>query len=301
MNTRREFLKTAGTAMALAAFEPAGFADPQPGQPQRKRPIGKAIMYGTVGVKGLIAEKLRAVKEAGFEGVEAMSHLDRDEFLKARDENQLHVPSVCCSTHWKENLASPDSAMRERGLDGLRVALHDAKAYGASSVLFVPAVVGKDVSYDDAYRRSQEELRKVLPLAAELNVKIAIENVWNNFHLSPLEAARYIDEFNSAAIGWHFDVGNCLRNGWPEQWIRILGPRIQKLHIKEFSRKKMDEEGLWKGFHVEFLEGDNDWPTVMKALDEIGYQGWAMAEQGGGDTPEGLKKLSDGMEKILAA
>lgn len=301
MNTRREFLKTAGAAVALAALEPAGFADPQTGQPPRKRPIGKAIMYGTVGVPGSIGQKLRAVKDAGFEGVEAMSHLDRDEFLKARDENQLHVPSVCCSTHWKENLASPDPAMRARGLDGLRVALHDAKTYGASSVLFVPAVVSKEVSYDDAYRRSQEELRKVLPLAAELNVKVAIENVWNHFHLSPLEAARYVDEFNSPAIGWHFDIGNCMRSGWPEQWIRILGPRIQKLHVKEFSRKKMEEEGLWKGFKVEFLEGDNDWPTVMKALDEIGYHGWAMAEQGGGDTPEGLKNLSDRMEKILNA
>jgi hexulose-6-phosphate isomerase len=301
MNTRREFLKNAGTAMALAALEPAGFADPSNSQQQRKRPIGKAIMYATVGVPGSIGEKLHAVKEAGFEGVEAMSHLGQDEVLRAREETGLHIPSVCCSTHWKENLASPDAAMRARGLEGLRQTLRDAKAYGATSVLFVPAVVTKEVSYADAYRRSQEELRKVLPLAEELNVKIAIENVWNHFHLSPLEAARYIDEFNSPAIGWHFDVGNCLRNGWPEQWIRILGPRIQKLHIKEFSRKKMEEQGLAKGFNVQFLEGDNDWPTVMQALDDIGYHGWAMAEQGGGDTPEGLKNLSDRMERILAA
>ena len=250
---------------------------------------------------GSVGQKLRAIKDAGFEGVEAMGALDRDEVLRARDETGLHIPSVCCSTHWKENLASPDPAVRARGLDGLRLTLRNAKAYGATSVLFVPAVVNKQVSYADAYRRSQEELRKVLPLAEELNVKIAIENVWNNFHLSPLEAARYIDEFNSPAIGWHFDVGNCLRNGWPEQWIRILGPRIQKLHIKEFSRKKMEEQGLSKGFNVQFLEGDNDWPEVMRALDEIGYHGWAMAEQGGGGTPEGLKNLSDRMEKILAA
>lgn len=301
MNTRREFLKNAGTVAALAALEPAAFAEPSASQQQRKRPIGKAIMYGTVGIKGSIGEKLRAVKEAGFEGVEAMSHLDQTEFLRARDETGLHVPSVCCSTHWKENLASPDPDMRARGLDGLRHALHDAKAYGASSVLFVPAVVGKQVSYADAYKRSQQELRKVLPLAEELNVKVAIENVWNHFHLSPLEAARYIDEFNSPAIGWHFDVGNCLRNGWPEQWIRILGPRIQKLHIKEFSLKKMNEQGLWKGFDVPFLEGDNDWPEVMRSLDDIGYHNWAMAEQGGGNTPAGLKDLSDRMEKILAA
>ena len=110
-----------------------------------------------------------------------------------------------------------------------------------------------------------------------------------------------MDEFNSPAVGWHFDVGNIINYGWPEQWIRILGKRIQKLHIKEFSRKKRDSQGLWKGFDVKLLEGDNDWPAVMKALDDIGYHGWAMTEQPGGDTPEGLKDLADRLSKILAS
>jgi small GTP-binding protein len=88
-------------------------------------------------------------------------------------------------------------------------------------------------------------------------------------------AWRYVDEFNSPAVGWHFDVGNIINYGWPEQWIRILGPRIQKFHIKEYSRKKRDAEGLWKGFDVKLLEGDNDWPAVMKAVDDIGYHNWA--------------------------
>ena len=109
-----------------------------------------------------------------------------------------------------------------------------------------------------------------------------------------------MDEFKSLAVGWHFDVGNVIHFGWPEQWIRVLGKRIQKLHIKEYSRKKRDSQGLWKGFDVPFLEGDNNWPAVMKALDDIGYNGWGIAEQGGGDTPEGLKKLSEGMTKIFA-
>ena len=110
-----------------------------------------------------------------------------------------------------------------------------------------------------------------------------------------------MDEFNSPWVGWHFDVGNVINTGWPEQWIRILNKRIQKLHIKEFSRKRRDNEGLWKGFDVEFLQGDDDWPTVMKALDEIGYNGWGIAEQGGGNTLEGLRKLSSGMDKIFAS
>ena len=191
--------------------------------------------------------------------------------------------------------------MRAEGLEALQQTLRDAKRYGASSVLLVPAVVNKEVTYAEAYTRSQAEIRKAIPLAEELGVKIAIENVWNQFLLSPLEAARYVDEFNSPAVGWHFDVGNFLNYGWPEQWIRILGKRIQKLHIKEFSRKKRDNEGLWKGFDVKFLEGDNDWPAVMKALDDIGYTGWAITEQAGGDSPEGLKDLADRLEKILAS
>jgi len=138
-------------------------------------------------------------------------------------------------------------------------------------------------------------------LAEELGVKIAIENVWNHFLLSPLEAARYVDEFNSPWVGWHFDVGNVIAYGWPEQWIRTLGKRIQKLHIKEFSREKANKEGLWKGFDVPFLKGDNNWPAVMKALDEIGYDGWGIAEQSGADSAEGLKKLSEEMDRIFAS
>jgi len=132
-------------------------------------------------------------------------------------------------------------------------------------------------------------------------VRIAIENVWNHFLLSPLEAARYVDEFNSPWVGWHFDVGNVITYGWPEQWIHILGKRIQKLHIKEFSRDKANKEGLWKGFDVEYLKGDDNWPAVMKALDDIGYEGWGIAEQGGADSPEGLKKLAGEMDRIFAS
>jgi hexulose-6-phosphate isomerase len=167
--------------------------------------------------------------------------------------------------------------------------------------LFVPCTVNKEISYADAYTRSQEEIRKAIPLAEELGVKIAIENVWNNFLLSPIEAARYVDEFKSPFVGWHFDIGNILRYGWPEQWIPVLGKRILKLHIKEYSREKMQSAGLWKGFDVKLTEGDNNWPAIMKALDQINYRGWAIAEQPGGNSLEGLKDLSMRMDKILAS
>jgi hexulose-6-phosphate isomerase len=296
---RREFLKkSAGTIALAAAMTPWAVTAAE--SAASKRPIRKAIMWGTVGVKGSVAEKMKAVKEAGFEGAEMNSHMDQDEVVRARDQVGLVIPSVCGSQHWDKPLSHPDPKVREEGLEALKQTLRDARRYGASSVLLVPAIVNKEVSYGEAYTRSQTEIRKAVPLAEELGVKIAIENVWNQFLLSPLEAARYVDEFNSPAVGWHFDVGNVINYGWPEQWVRILGKRIQKLHIKEFSRKRRDKEGLWKGFDVPLLEGDDDWPAVMKALDDVGYSGWAMTEQGGGDTPAGLADLSTRLGKILS-
>jgi L-ribulose-5-phosphate 3-epimerase len=295
--TRRDFLRTAAAASAVAI---TGGLTGIAAEDVKVRKIRKGIMYSTIGVGKTVMEKFQAAKAAGFEGVEAMSHADQVEVLKAREATGLQIPSVCGQHHWAKPLSDPNPANREYGLEALKQTLKDAKKYGATSVLLVPAVVNKQVSYQEAYTRSQEQIRKALPLAEELQVKIAIENVWNQFLLSPLEAARYVDEFNSPWVGWHFDIGNVVTYGWPEQWVRILGKRIQKLHIKEYSRAKRDKQGPYAGFGVPFLEGDNDWPSIMKALDEIGYNGWGIAEQGGGGSPEGLKDLADRMDKIFA-
>ncbi len=297
---RRSFLKrgallAAAAGLGLPSWTPTRSADP------KKRAIRKGIMYATIGVKGSIMEKFQQVKAAGFEGIEAMSHLPQEEVLKARDATGLAIPSVCGSKHWDKPLTHPNPAVRAEGLQALEHTLRDAKRYGAASVLLVPGVVNKEVSYAACYDRSQEMIRKAVPLAEELRIKIAIENVWNHFLLSPLEAARYIDEFNSPWVGWHFDVGNIINYGWPEHWVRILNKRIVVLHIKEFSRDRRDKEGLWKGFDVEFEKGTNDWPAVMTALDEIGFSGWGIAEQGGAGSPEGLKKLATEMDRIFAS
>ena len=299
MLDRRQFFASASAFLAAAAVTPLGVSEAE--ESPKKRSLKKGIMYQTIGVKGSVMEKFQAVKAAGFAGIEPMGGMDQEEVLRARDTTGLQCPSVCCHTHWAKPLSDPNPDTRAVGLRGLEQTLRDAKAYGASSILLVPAVVDKRVSYADAYSRSQAEIRKAIPLAEQLGVKIAIENVWNSFLLSPLEAARYVDEFNSSAVGWHFDIGNVINFGWPEQWIRVLGKRIQKLHIKEYSRSKRDEAGPRAGFGVKFLEGDNDWPSIMKALDEIGYDGWGIAEQGGGNSPEGLKDLSDRMDKIFAS
>jgi L-ribulose-5-phosphate 3-epimerase len=290
---RRTFVKTSSALAAMAGGALGDTASP--------RKIRKGIMYATIEMKASVLDQFKAVKAAGFDGVEPMSHMSQAEVLDAFKETGMSAASVCCATHWKNPLSDPSAEVRAVGLRGLEQALQDAKAYGATSVLLVPAVVSKQVSYKDAYVRSQTEIRKALPMAQELGVKIAVENVWNHFLLSPLEAVRYIDEFESPAIGWHFDVGNEITFGWPEQWIRILGTRIQKLHIKEYSLAKRDTTGPSSGFDVKFLEGSNDWPAIMKALDEVGYQGWGIAEQPGADSPEGLKDLAERMTKIFAS
>jgi hexulose-6-phosphate isomerase len=302
LTTRRQFLKT--SALAAVTLPPLARSQETTPAPPRKRQIKKGLMWAAVPGAMPVLEKFELIQRAGFEGVEINGGMNREEVLRARDATGLAIASVVDPAHWQQTLADPIPSVRQTGLEALKTALHDAKAYGATSVLLVPAVVSQRISYDEAYTRSAVEIRKVTGLAEELGVKIAIENVWNQFLLSPLEAARYIDQFDSPAMRWHFDVGNVINFGWPEQWLRILGPRVFKLHIKEYSRKKRDAEGLWNGFQVEYLEGDNDWPAVMKALDEIGYQGWGTAEPAywppGVDLPARLAQVSRKLDHIFA-
>lgn len=294
---RREFTgKTLLAAAALGAMPVSGFASGT-----GTRNIKKGIMWGTIGVGETIAEKFEAVKEAGFDGVEPMSHLNRDEVITARDRTGLIIPSVCGALHWEFPLSHPDPEIRAKGVEALEHSIRDAAVYGADTVLLVPGRVSADVSYDECWDRSTACLRKAVPLAGEMNVTIAIENVWNSFLLSPLEAVQYIDQFESPYVKFYFDCGNILAFGWPEQWIRILGHRISKIHIKEYSMQLANSQGRGAGFRVALMEGDVNWPAVMKALDDIGYDDWAIIEQSGGNTPEGLADLSYRLDKILAS
>ena len=301
---RRDFLKTSVvglTSVSLGLCERAPGPEPAPVvAASAQGSIKKAVKFGMIEEDISILEKFKLLQSLGFDGVEmdSPSDLDRDEVIAARDETGLPIHGVVDSVHWRKTLSDPDPAVRAEGLDGLKTALDDAHAYGATTALLVPAVVNKDVSYADAYQRSQAEIRKVLPMAQELGVKIAIENVWNMFLLSPLECARYIDEFKSEWIGWYFDVGNIVNYGWPEHWIHTLGSRILKLDIKEYSREKRDNEGPYAGFRVPLGEGDCDWPAVTQALAEIGYEGWATAEIPGGDTAR-LRDIAARMDRIL--
>ena len=287
---RRDFLRIGGAAVAATALARVAAAD----EP-KKRTIHKAIMYGTLTYKGSVLDQFRAVKAAGFEGVEPMSHMNQDEVLKAFDDTGLKAASVCGATHWDKRLSDPDDTKRQEAREGVEIALKDAKRYGATSILLVPGVVNEQVSYDDCFRRSAIEIKKLLPTAQDTGVKLAIENVWNNFITKPEQALDFLAAIDSPMVGWHFDIGNVLRYGKPEEWIPKIGKRILKLHIKEYSQLQK--------FKVRLLEGDDNWPAIMKALDDIGYNGWGISEQPGEQSKdaEALKDLSERMDKVFAS
>ena len=292
----RQTIMAAGLAGLLGTVSPAA-ADPEP-----ERNVRKAVKIEMVADGDSLEEKFRQLVELGFDGVELPSPngWSVEEVVEARDATGLPIHGVVCSEHWSSPLNHPDEAVRKRCVEAIKVAVADAKAYGASSVLVVPAVVNKGMPYEDAWRLSRASLLKVVPVAEAAGVDILFENVWNNFLLSPREAAAYVDSFKSDRVGWYFDVGNIVAYGWPEQWVRVLGPRLRKVDVKEYSRKKLNDEGRWAGFGVDLLEGDCDWPAVMTALDEIGYSGWMTAEIKGGDRAW-LADVADRMDRISAA
>jgi len=300
---RRDFLKASTIAVAstvvaasLTNNSTAALKETSAKLPQLKT----AVKIGMVKGKLSLLEKFQLLKEIGYDGVEigGPTKFDDKEVLEARDKSGLLIHGVVGGAHWKKTLSDPDPQVRAEGLGIFMEEMKKAKIYGATSALLVPAVVNKDVSYADAYKRSQAEIKKALPLAEKLGIQILIENVWNNFLLSPLEEARYLDELESEMVGAYFDVGNIIRFGWPTHWIETLGKRIKKLDIKEYSRKKQRDEGIYKGFGVKIGEGDCDWPDVMKALVKIGYDGWATAEVGGGDK-ERLTEIYNNMNKAF--
>jgi L-ribulose-5-phosphate 3-epimerase len=278
---RRTFLKATGATAALTALGAAA--------PEGMR-WKKAFMLGVV--KGSILEHFQRLKDAGFQGVELLSpnELDRDEVLKARDQTGITIHGVSGSRHWTDQLSDPNPQVVERGLTAIRKEIEDCKAYGGTTVLVVPAVVTPKVSYRDAYARSQAAIKTILPDAEKAGIKIAIEEVWNKFLLSSVEFARYIDEFQSPAVGAYFDVGNVVEYGFPQEWIRELGKRILKIHIKEYKKEKR--------FSYALGEGEINWPEVARALVDVGYDGWITAEVSYGNV-EQLKDVVRRMDKIL--
>lgn len=246
-------------------------------------------------VKGSLTDKFKAAKAAGFDGVEMNAPgMDVAETKAAIAESGLPVDGTVNGTHWKIRHTSADAATRKQALEDMLTALRDTHAVGGHSVLLVVGK-GEDGPEAEIWKRSVENIKQAIPLAAELGVSILFENVWNQFlydHEGPATQTadkwvKYVDEFNSPWVGMHFDIGNHWKYGSMGDWIRQLGPRVRKLDIKGFSRA----EGKFK----EIGDGDIDYADVRKALHEINFYGWLAAEVGGGDETQ-LKRIASEMD-----
>lgn len=291
---RRQFLRSAVAGAALLSTAESAADD-------KKEPrLKKAVKFGMIRINGPIEEKFALIKSLGFQGVEidSPSGVNREEAVKARDKTGIVIHGVIDSVHWKDRLSDSNPDVRARGLKALLTALDDAKFYGADTVLLVPGKVTDPAieNFEQVRGRSQAEVRKALPTAEKLGVKIAIEVVWNDFLTTPEQLIEYVDDFKSPLVGAYFDCSNMIKYGVkPGDWIRKLGKRMLKFDFKGFSMEKFkNKQNPW----VAIGEGDEDWPDVLKALDEVGYRGWATSEVAGGG-PKELKDVADRMNKVL--
>ncbi len=295
---RRHFVQS--TAALLAGSAWLGSAPVASAAPSASsgRMLYKTLKIGMVNVPGSLTEKFRAVKEAGFDGIEMDSPgMNVEETRKAIAESGLPVDGTVCSTHWSIRHTSPSAEDRAQALKDLQQAMRDTHAVGGHTVLLVVGH-GQDGPEDEIWKRSIDNIAQALPLAGQLGMYIAIENVWNHFLYDHNGGAdqtaekyvRYVDELNSPWVGMQFDIGNHWKYGDAGKWIRALGKRVVKLDVKGFSRQKND----W----TRIPEGDIDWADVNKALDEIGFKGWVAAEVGGGDAAE-LQRIAREMDQVF--
>lgn len=289
--TRRNFISTTGAALAVASQSSGA----------TRLPIKKAVLLSMLPKDMSYADRFQLAHEAGFAEVECGTEPDEkvaEEIRKAADGAKIRIHSVMNSDHWRYPLSSSDPGVVAKCVKGMETSLHNAHLWGADTVLLVPAVVNPETSYAEAWKRSQTQIKKMLPLAENLKVTIAVEEVWNKFLLSPLEFARYVDDFKSPYLKAYFDVGNVVLYGYPQDWIRTLGSRIAKLHLKDFQFKQDPAIKKRVPDWVPLRDGEINWKEVYNALNEIGYHGSATVELPGGDK-QYLTEVSRRVDLIL--
>ena len=291
---RRQFLNNSATTLAAltaARYLPALAAE---ADLEIGRHIYKSLKWDMVKAPGNTLDKFKLLRELGYDGVELDSPggLDKAEAIDASRKTGLRVDGIVDSKHWTVRHSDPDPAVRAQALANLKTALREAKMVGGDSVLLVPGKVTDSAkeNHDQVWERSIPEIRKALPVAEEVGIKILIENVGNGFCATPELMAKYIDEINHPLVGAHFDIGNHIPVSPPAHWIRVLGKRVKKLDVKDRSIK--DRKGMPIG------EGDAGWADIRQALTEIGYRGWAAAEVNGGDRPQ-LADILERMNRVL--
>jgi hexulose-6-phosphate isomerase len=303
-SSRREFLKSSFVAACSAAtgsvtlpnLVAGELSAAEPAKPNASQlSLKKGLVFSMLPASLSVTDRFKLARDAGFDVVQAPTTPDQNaasEMGNAAAAAGIRIDSVMNMDHWKFPLSSSDPDVVKKSLAGMNTSLHNAKLWGSDTVLLVPAVVDPHTSYKDAWTRSQQQIRTLLPLAEELKVVIAIEEVWNKFLLSPLEMSRYIEEFGTPRIKAWFDVGNVVLYGYPQDWIRTLGKSIVKVHLKDFKRSKDHYE--W----VNLGDGDVDWPAVRQAFLDVGYSGSVIAELEVGNESY-LRDVSARIDRLL--
>ncbi len=286
MQTRRKFLGTAA-GVSAAAFTGGLSAAPAAGK------IKKSILISMLPKELSYLDQFKLAVDVGFHEMEVRTVDSNDEAVKikkAADQAGLRIHSVMNMAHWRYPLSSPDPKEVQTSMQGMEMSLNQAKLYGADAVLLVPAVVRDDTTYEQAWERSQKKVRELLPLAEKTGVIIAIEEVWNKFLLTARDFVQYIDEFNNPLVQAYVDVGNMVHYGVPQHWVRQVGKRIAKVHLKDYVRQTRQ--------FVNLGEGDINWEEVRKAFADAGFTGNATVELRGGDRAY-LADISQRVDKLL--
>lgn len=264
-----------------------------------------------------VAEAFAEAKKAGFDAVEICLNLTGEvtattteksakDIARMASDAGVAISAVACALFFSISPTSNDPSIRKRAMAIAEKLIDIAAWVDAGAVLFIPGAVdvffdpnAEVVEYKLAWERATEAVSKLLPRAKAAKIEIAIENVWNKFLVGPEEMREFIDQFNSPWVGSYFDVGNCMLNGYPEHWIRLLGKRIKRVHLKDFRRAVGTADGF-----CDLLSGDVNWPEVIRALKEVGYSGPLTAEMipGYKHHPEVLiENTSRAMDAIMGA
>jgi len=256
----------------------------------------KGIFIGGLPESYSYQEKFELARRAGFDGVEVPtieSQRELEEIKSVSGKTGLKVPSIMNANHWQYPLSSRDSSDIEKAISGMRRSLECAEFLGADTVLLVPAVVKEDLSYEEALRNSRDNIKEIIPEYEQKGIFIGIENVWNKFLLSPIEFRDYIDSFETKTVRAYFDVGNILLYGYPQHWIKTLGKRIKKIHLKDFKLASKSFVYLW--------QGDVNWKEVMETLREISYDDYLTAELPSDKSKpeEVVYQISKDMDRIM--
>jgi L-ribulose-5-phosphate 3-epimerase len=293
---RREFMAKTTLAAGVAAGMMSGIYSSSIASAATKRQIAKSLKFSMIKADGMsIEQKFGIAKAAGFDSVEPGSIGSKKvvrEYAKAAEKHDLPVDALICSAHWGKPLTDANPDVYNVTVKDMRECMENVKELGGDMVLLVPAVVNPQTSYKYAWTRSIERTKMLAEDAERLGITIGIENVWNKFLLSPLEAAAFIDEIDSKYVKFWFDVGNVVQFAYPEDWIRTLGDRIARVDIKDFKRNGNQ--------FCKLSEGDVNWKEVMKAFDEIGFtKGIFAAEVGGGNQEYLTKYVSKPMDDYL--